>query len=493
MPKIPTFETKTKPTAEVASLKTSFQVPVESAGSMFGTAAKVVTGLDEYYVREQALKDKTESTKAYLELTNDLDTIEQGSIKNIDPSQAENTFQNQFKLLSKQKIDSMQNKAAARLLEDKLSLDLITRSSKVVKGSRDQLVSEFNNTWNTEHQIDLSQYQLAKDEDEKFRLKNKILANVTSKNFYNNDGQVKLQEELKKTNANLLFLDSGQLINAENGTELIKNLDDSLKNQTLLTDEDFGKGIFDVYNQKISNLTVKGNPDSDYDKALELAKQLETFERSNGYKIKTGELSTKINTLREKVEVERIQHENLIRQLGDNKLFFEYSDAQIKALTEDIASTSLISQPTLEDRQSSLEIRTEYDQMIRDYLKFNKDATLEQRKDFSRDLIYTLKTIYEDRASEKVQPTLIEKNRFDIETQYQNTLNDMKLYRENALDFEKITQYKNLAKLRGYTITTTTKDSKGKQIKKVEGDINSFINNYLPALAEQVRLTTKQK
>ena len=69
----------------------------------------------------------------------------------------------------------------------------------------------------------------------------------------------------------------------------------------------------------------------------------------------------------------------------------------------------------------------------------------------------------------------------------------MKLYRENALDSEKITQYKNLAKLRGYTITTTTKDSKGKQIKKVEGDINSFINNYLPALAEQVRLTTKQK
>ena len=62
-----------------------------------------------------------------------------------------------------------------------------------------------------------------------------------------------------------------------------------------------------------------------------------------------------------------------------------------------------------------------------------------------------------------------------------------------SLDFEKITQYKNLAKLRGYTITTTTKDSKGKQIKKVEGDINSFINNYLPALAEQVRLTTKQK
>ena len=493
MPKIPTFEAQTRPTAEVPGIKTSFQTPVETAGSMFGSAAKVVTGLDEYYVREQALKDKTESTKAYLELTNELDTIEQGSIKNIDPSQAESTFQKQFSFLAKQKIDSMQNKSAARLLEDKLSLDLITRSSKVVKGSRDQLVLEYNNTWNTENQIDQSQYSLATTPEEKDILKNKLEANVMSRNFYNNDGQVKLKEDLKKLNSSLLFLDSGQLVGLENGKDAIKNLDISLKDKTLLTDEDFGKGLYEVYNQKISSLTVKGNPDSDYDKALELAKELESFERYNGYKVKTGELSTKINTLREKIEVERIQHENLIRQLGDNKLFFEYSDAQIKALTEDIASTSVLSTPSLEDRQSSLEIKTEYDQMIRDYLKFNKDATLEQRKDFSRDLIYTLKTIYEDRASEKVQPTLIEKNRFDIETQYQNTLNDMKLYRENSLDSEKITQYKNLAKLRGYTINVTTKDSKGKQVTKKEGDINSFINNYLPALAEQVRLTTKQK
>jgi hypothetical protein len=492
MPKIPTFESETRPTAEVASIKTQFQTPVESAGSMFGSAAKVATGLDEYYVREQALKDKTESTKAYLELTSDLDTIEQGSIKNIDPSQAESTFQKQFKLLAKQKIDSMQNKSAARLLEDKLSLDLITRSSKVVKGSRDQLVLEYNNTWNTEHQIDQSKYALETNPEQKIILKNKLIANVQSKNFYNNDGQVKLNEDLKKLNASLLFLDSGQLVGLENGKDEIKNLDSSLKDQTLLSDEDFGKGLYDVYNQKISSLTVKGNPDSDYDKALELAKELESFERYNGYKVKTGEMSIKINALREKVEVERIQHENLIRQLGDNKLFFDYSDAQIKALTEDIASTSVLSQPTLEDRQSSLEIKTEYDQMIRDYLVNNKTSSLEEKKDFSRNLIYTLKTIYEDRALSRTQTTLTDKNRFDIETEYQNVLNDMKLYRENTLDSGKITQYKNLAKSRGYTITTSTKE-KGKTVTKKEGDINGFINSYLPALSEQVRLTTKQK
>ncbi len=44
---------------------------LESAGSMFGALSKTATTADEYYVREQALKDKTESTKAYLELIRD--------------------------------------------------------------------------------------------------------------------------------------------------------------------------------------------------------------------------------------------------------------------------------------------------------------------------------------------------------------------------------------------------------------------------------------
>ena len=207
MPKIPTFEAQTRPTTEVASLKTQFQVPVESAGSMFGAAQKVISAADEYYVREQALKDKTESTKAYLELSGELDTIEQGSSKILDPVKAQNTFKDQFSFLAKQKIDSMENKAAARLLEDKLNLDLVTRSSKVVKGSRDQLDLEYKNTWNTEHQTDISKYFLTTDPNEKNILKNKIDNNIINRNFYNNDGPIKLQEDLKKNNASLFEME----------------------------------------------------------------------------------------------------------------------------------------------------------------------------------------------------------------------------------------------------------------------------------------------
>jgi len=207
MPKIPTFEAQTRPTTEVASLKTQFQIPVESAGSMFGAAQKVISAADEYYVREQALKDKTESTKAYLELSGELDTIEQGSSKILDPVKAQSTFKDQFSFLAKQKINSMENKAAAILLEDKLNLDLVTRSSKVVKGSRDQLDLEYKNTWNTEHQTDISKYFLTTDPNEKNILKNKIDNNIINRNFYNNDGPIKLQEDLKKNNASLFEME----------------------------------------------------------------------------------------------------------------------------------------------------------------------------------------------------------------------------------------------------------------------------------------------
>jgi hypothetical protein len=226
MPKIPTFESQARPTAEVSSLKTQFQVPVESAGSMFGAAAKVLSSVDEYYVREQAIKDKTESTKAYLELSNDLDTIEQGSSKILDPSKAQSTFKDQFSFLAKQKIDSMENKAAARLLEDKLSLDLITRSSKVVKGSRDQLDLQYNNTWNTEQQVLISKYLLSKDDNEKNILKTTIDSNIVSRNFYNNDGEVKLQEELNKSNASIFEMDIEKDLSNKNYGSAKKKLED---------------------------------------------------------------------------------------------------------------------------------------------------------------------------------------------------------------------------------------------------------------------------
>jgi hypothetical protein len=233
MPKIPTFESQQRTTTQVASTPTGFQVSPEKAGSTFGAVAGALDAASEYYAREQAIKDKTEATKNYLELDLELDKIQKGAIQNIDPSQATDTFQKQFDFLKKEKLAGIQNKAAAKILEDKLNLEFVTRSAQVTKGSRDQLDLQFNNTWNNEYQLNMAKYTSTEDDNEKNIYKSQMDQGIVSRNLYLNDGPIKLQEDLKKNNATLIEMDVDRLINKEKYTEAKAYLDNLEKSKDL--------------------------------------------------------------------------------------------------------------------------------------------------------------------------------------------------------------------------------------------------------------------
>ena len=151
-----------------------------------------------------------------------------------------------------------------------------------------------------------------------------------------------------------------------------------------LNDGDFGVGLYNAYNTEISKLTIKGDPNADYPRAIELTNTLKTFQRSNGYKVDTGELSVKISTLQEKILNEQLKHESLIKSQTINKSFLDYSKDLGKALTNDIADP--FSDPELQDRLAAAEIDAEYNETIRNYLLANKDASLESKKQFARSL-----------------------------------------------------------------------------------------------------------
>ena len=233
MPKIPTFESQQRPTTQTPSLQASFQVPVEKAGSQFGAIAGALDAASEYYAREQAIKDKTEATKNYLELDLELDKIQKGAIQNIDPSQATQTFQKQFEFLKKEKISAIQNKAAAKILEDKLNLEFVTRSAQVTKGSRDQLDLQYNNTWNNEYQLNMAKYTSTEDQNEKNIYKSQMDQGIISRNLYLNDGPLKLEQDLKKNNATLIEMDVDRLINKEKYDEAKAYLTDLDKTKDL--------------------------------------------------------------------------------------------------------------------------------------------------------------------------------------------------------------------------------------------------------------------
>ena len=262
MPKIPTFEAQQRITTQVPSVASQFQIPVEKAGSQFGAIAGALDAASEYYAREQAIKDKTEATKNYLELDLELDKIQKGSIQNIDPSQATDTFQKQFEFLKKEKLSTIQNKAAAKILEDKLNLEFVTRSAQVTKGSRDQLDLQYNNTWNNEYQLNMAKYTSTENENEKNIYKSQMEQGITSRNFYFNDGGLKLEQDLKKNNATLIEMDVDRLINKEKYTEAKSYLDNFEKTKDL--DPKKRADFLD----KISKQSIEANETKAYSDAI---------------------------------------------------------------------------------------------------------------------------------------------------------------------------------------------------------------------------------
>jgi len=484
MPKIPTFIAETRMTTNVADIKTEYQAPL--TGGPVASLVPAIQKLNEYYVAQQDLTEKIEAEKETFIIKGEADKFLKQEENNFNEQNAIQNFTNKWNNLTKQKLDGVSNIGVRNRMKQNLDLEYGDYIYNIKKQSFTALETESINTYNSRQNILAAKYQTYKDNPIiKEQIKSQMLNNASD---FAKSMQLSPINEINKKNAierDLLFLDFGQLVGLENGAELIKNLDDSLKNQTLLSDEDFGKGIFNVYNQKIFNLTVKGNPDSDYDRALELVKQLETFERSNGYKVNSGDLSIKINSLKEDLIDEQIQHEDLLLKVGNNKLFFEYSNDLVKGLTTSITDKGLGLPAEFSDEIAAAEIESEYKQRIKNYLFTNADASLAEKKQFAKELTYTLKNIYDDKNIIKNQNRILDENKFNIEEEHQKIINDIKLLIEGNLDPDLLDQYKFRAIQQGFFKIIKDKDGK----EKKEGDVISFINEYLPILESQIQQT----
>jgi hypothetical protein len=481
MPKIPTFQTQARPTAEVGAIKSNLQIdPTKTMAAGLSAIAGVA---QDYYIKQRDVAEKVEAAKKVFEIKGELDKYIQSEKENINEGNAINNFQKKYTSYVDQQLIGVDNKRIKEKIKQNLSLEYSEYTYNIKKNSYAALEKEGIKIVND--QVNSLSARYATTENPILKVKYKTEVKSVIAQFVKDFSLPKnvLDQKLKAIDRQFLFSDMNQLVGLENGDKEINQLDNALKGTNFLNDADFGVGVFNAYNAKISELTIKGDPNSDYDRALELTDKLEKFQRSNGYKVSNGELSIKIDSLKEKVLTEKIQHDTLVQKQGDNKLFFGYSNDLRDALVKDIADP--YTDPNLQDRLASAEIEAEYNQTIKTYLRVNQDASLPEKKEFARSLIYSLKNIYEDRNISNLNKSILDQNRFDIQGEYQRVLNDMKLLNEKTLDPDIITQYKNLAKINGYTI-------EGKDGKK-EGDIKAFINEYLPVLQSQITIISTRK
>jgi hypothetical protein len=483
MPRIPTFTSQARPTAETPSVRTGIQI---SPSQNIGTALlPAITGVINYSVKQRDVAEKVESAKKVFEIKGELDKYVEAEKENINEEDAVNNFQKKYKSYVDQQLTGVENNRVKQRIRQNLDLEYSEYVYNIKKNSYSSLEKESLTVVNNDITSLSAKYATTENPILKVKYKteakNKITQFVKDRGLPNNV----LEQKLKAIDKDFLLADMNQLVGFENGVEQITKLDESLKGTSFINDEDFGQGVYSAYEKKISDLTVKGDPNSDYDRALELANQLETFQRSNGYRVKNGELSVKIDSLKEKVLTEQIKHEDLLLKVGNNKLFSDYSNDLVRGLTKSITDKGLGLPPELADEIAGAEIESQYKQRIKDYLSTNPDATLPEKKQFARELVYTLQNIYEDKNTVKNQNRILDQNRFDIEAEYLKVTNDIKLLQEGNLDPDILQQYEFRAIQQGFFDVVKDKDGK----EKKEADIASFINEYLPILAGQIRPT----
>ncbi len=465
MPKIPTFTARGRPTTDTASVRTGIQIsPTATVGAALLPAAEAITN---YSIKKRNSEEKLIASKAILELQSESDKIIQSQKENIVEEDAVNNWKNTFTPLVKQKISTIKNRRIKDLIERGIDLQNAESIYELKKNSFTALQNESLVNVNNKITSNIGKY--ATSDNAIMKVKYKTITKEIIRDYAEEFNLPKnvLDQKLKAADRDFLLSDINQFAGLVNGAEQINNLDISLKGTNFLNDEDFGAGVYSAYNNKISELTIKGNPNSDYDRALELVDELKNFKRkANGYKVDTGKFSIEIDNLEQKVLTEKISHDSLVRKQGDNKLFYDYANSLKGDLSKSIADP--YGQPELTDRLAATEMEEEFDKRIKQYIFANPDASLEEKRAYARSTTYVLQNKYEENQILKLSAFNLQQSDTEIVDQYNTIVSDISKLTEGTLDQDTIESYESLARANGYQ------------------DIQSFMNDYLPLLKSQL-------
>nr|BAR15151.1 hypothetical protein [uncultured Mediterranean phage uvMED]BAR15179.1 hypothetical protein [uncultured Mediterranean phage uvMED]BAR15198.1 hypothetical protein [uncultured Mediterranean phage uvMED]BAR15213.1 hypothetical protein [uncultured Mediterranean phage uvMED]BAR15232.1 hypothetical protein [uncultured Mediterranean phage uvMED] len=231
MPKIPTFQARGQITTEAPSVRTGIQISPTATPA--AALVKPVTEIAEYYEREKMIADKAEAEKQYLELSIELDEIENNAGKLFNPTEAQSTFDSQSTFLVKQKLDQSKNKRVKKMMSDLFNQDIIVRKNNVKKKSREELDKQEEYNYNTKYEISLSKYKLASSQEEKDFYQNQMFLNQESRSLYFKDSESTKNIAIDNIKKDLLVTDVEQLIE-NNQFESAKNILEDVDNTPFL-------------------------------------------------------------------------------------------------------------------------------------------------------------------------------------------------------------------------------------------------------------------
>lgn len=478
MVKIPTYTARTDITDKTPSVESGIKVNPNTG--IASALLPTVKQIDKFFVKKRDLAEKTEADKKIFEMKGELDKYIISEKENINEDNAINNFKLKYNTYVKDQLSSITNNRIKEKVTQGLNLEFGKYVYNLKKNSYAAL--EANATENINNDITSLSSKYATSTDVELKQIYKSEAEEKIRNFVKDFElpQNVLDKKLKALDKKFLTSDFQQFAGTPNGLEAIKFADNAYGGEKTLSNLEFSNAVLESYKTAISEITVVGDENANFDKAQALIDELKDVERSNGFKINFGETAKKLDDLEQKIITEKIQHENRIDQVNQGRVLLDYSNDQKniirRSFTNDFGQLS-----GTESTRKALEAENEFDVRFDKYLKLNSDASLEEKQDYAREIALILIDKYQDTDIEELTTFNLERNKFDLVSEKKQIITNMKafqLFTSNPKAFsddvrfsiDNVNAIKTRAKLNGYV------DEKG------EGDVNAFFNRFIEIL-----------
>ena len=470
MPKIPTFTAKSSITSEPSAVVSDIKLSPRS--TMASALLPAANQVQAYAIKKRDNEEKLQAKKTLLDLKAESDKIVESQKDNPNEQESIDVWKNNFQKLSNNKIANIKNKRIKKLVEDSLSLEESESIYHLKTNSFKAYEKESIQVYNDKINMDVAKYKGTDNAILKVKYKEELYRDATDFNNEHELGSSDLENRLKTIDASLLFVDSDYTIGLgfNNAAETIAKLDSGIDGASFINDEIFSNNIFASYNQKINDLTIKGDPNADYDEAERLLSQLESFERYTGSKVVSGDREVKFANLRQRLLTEKVSHDSLVLKIRMGEEFQEYNKNQRSILNSEFFNALDARFNKSANKEKAEEATFEYDQRIELYLSSNPDASLFETQQYARDLRLNLIDKYQETSIETITAFNLEENKFNVIREAKDV---NRSYQEYQSDPQAKNILKTLAKLNGYL----NEDG--------SPDVNAFMNDYTKILKQR--------
>jgi len=165
MPKIPTFTSRARPTAEVGSVRSNIRIdPRQTTGAALSSLAGTV---EDYYIKQRDNNEKLETRKKFYEIKSESDSIIEKYKNNPDEFNSVNGYNEEFDIYKNQTLSQIKNKRVKKRLENLLSIEQDESIYKIKKNSFQAFEKEENQTYKNSQTILASERNLETSPEKK--------------------------------------------------------------------------------------------------------------------------------------------------------------------------------------------------------------------------------------------------------------------------------------------------------------------------------------